>query len=62
MSDSLTTKINTIEMLTVHAQHVKITDLVQVCMQKHQSLTPSKLKNLTKTQILCLKNLLFIPY
>ena len=32
----LTTKINTMEMLTAHAQHVKLNDLMQVHMQKHE--------------------------
>lgn len=34
--DFLSTKINTMEMLTAHVQHMKIYDLMQVYMQKRK--------------------------
>ena len=40
VGDFLTTKINTMEMLTAHAQHVKINDLVAV----HVEFNPLKIK------------------
>ena len=40
VGDFLTTKINTMEMLTAHAQHVKINDLVAV----HVEFNPLEIK------------------